>query len=122
SLDSIAARMSRSERTLIAPNLGGRGLRRSLVERVDLALERLEVLEALVDAGKPDVGDVVEAPELRHRELADLLRRDLGHALGAELGLDLVGSLLGGAVRHGPARQGLAKAADELVAVPLLSR
>ena len=29
-------------------------------QRVDLALEVLEVLEALIDAGEPDVGDVVE--------------------------------------------------------------
>lgn len=43
-----------------------------LPERVDLALEVLEVLEALVYARKPDVGDLVQHLELGHRELADL--------------------------------------------------
>ena len=37
-------------------------------ERVDLALEVLDALEALVDAGEPDVGDLVERVELVHRE------------------------------------------------------
>ncbi len=44
---------------------------RRLVERVDLALEVLEVLEALVDAGEPDVGDLVDAAERLHRHRPD---------------------------------------------------
>ena len=60
---SIAARMSRSERTLIERILGARNtvLGTPLgVQGVHLALEVLEVLEALVHAGEPNVGDLVE--------------------------------------------------------------
>ena len=67
------ARMSRSERTL---TLRARpGVPALLVQGVDLALERLEVLEALVDAGEPDVGDLVDRAELLHRHGADPRRR-----------------------------------------------
>src|SRR5262249_54376772 len=94
----------------------------ALVEQdVDLALERLEVLEALVDAREPDVRDLVELAELRHRELADARRRHLGHAFRPELGLDLVGGRFGGAVRHGPPGQRLAESRGELVAIELLA-
>ena len=92
------------------------------VQGVDLALERLEVLEALVDAGEPDVGDLVDAAELLHRERADPRRRHLGDAGGAQLGLDRVGGGLGRAVRHGPAGQRLAQPGDEPVAIELLAR
>src|SRR5436189_5378759 len=92
---SMEARMSRSDRTLICGRLshaegtsrghsGGSGLAGLelradlLVEAVDLALQVLEVLEALVDAGEPDVGDLIKLAELGHRELADAGARDLG--------------------------------------------
>src|SRR4051794_28966821 len=118
------ARMSRSDRTLIRRRLShadgssrghpgaGSGLARVelradlLVEAVDLALEVLEVLEALIDAREPDVGDLVELAELGHRELPDARARDFQHALGAELRLDLVGGLLGCAIGNRPPRQG----------------
>src|SRR3954468_6103004 len=48
------------------------------VQRVVLALEVLEVHEALVDAGEPDVGDVVEAAKRLHRQGPDSRRRHLG--------------------------------------------
>src|SRR6188472_1318231 len=50
------------------------------VEGIDLALERLEILETLIDAGEPDVGDLVDAAELLHGERADARRWDLCHA------------------------------------------
>src|SRR6187200_2238566 len=91
------------------------------VEGIDLALERLEVLEALIDAGEPDVGDLVDAAELLHGQRADARRRDLGHAGGAQLGFDGVGGCFGGAVRHGPPGQGLAQTGDKSIAVELLA-
>src|SRR4051794_23136673 len=122
--------MSRSERTLIrrsatvlagaTPTLEGR--RVALGEqRVDLALQGFEIVEALVDAREPDVGDVVELAQLRHRQGADVRRRDLRGALGTQLGLDLVGRALGGIVRNRSARQRLAEAGGELFAVELLA-
>src|SRR4051812_49108242 len=45
-------------------------------QRVDLALELLDVLEALVNAGKSDVSDLVELAQLVHRHLADRPRRN----------------------------------------------
>src|SRR6185503_19561624 len=121
--------MSRSERTLmrvgrspavLAEAAAGVGVALG-VERVDLALQRLEVVEALVDAGEPDVGDLVELAELLHRERADARRRDLGRALRAELSLDLVGGLLGGVVGDRPAGQRLAESRRELLAIELLA-
>src|SRR6478735_12200990 len=91
------------------------------VERVDLALQRLEVLEALVDAGEADVGDLVDAAELLHRQRADAGRRDLGDAGGTQLGFDGVGGGFGGPVRDGPAGQGFAETGNEPVAIELLA-
>src|SRR4029079_6229300 len=91
------------------------------VQAVALALERLEVVEALVDAREPDVGDLVELAQLGHREETDARRIDLGRALRAELRLDLVGCLLGGVVGDGSAGQGLAQAGRELLAIELLA-
>src|SRR4051812_49910498 len=76
-------------------------------QRVDLALERLEVLEALVDAGEPDVRDLVDAAQLLHRERADARRRDFGDARRAQLGLDRVRGRVGGSVGDGPASERL---------------
>src|SRR3954447_16249091 len=121
--------MSRSARTLIrrsatvlpgaTPHIEDRGvaLRK---QRVDLALEVLEVVEALVDAREPDVCDVVELAQLLHREGADQRRRDLGRALRPKLRLDLVGRPLGGIVGDRSAGQRLAQARGELLAVELL--
>src|SRR6187397_1752822 len=66
------------------------------VEGIDFALEGLEVLEALIDAGEPDVCDLVDAAELLHRQRTDPRRRDFRDAGGAQLGLDGVGGGLGG--------------------------
>src|SRR3954470_15470953 len=70
---SISVLMSRSERTLTAAMLlRPVGHTRSLgKERVDLALEVLEIFEALVHRREPDVGDVVDRPKLLHGEGAD---------------------------------------------------
>src|SRR5690349_2081408 len=92
-----------------------------LPECVDLALEVLDALEALVHAGEADVGDLIQRVELLHRELADARRRHLGHALAAELRLDLVRRLLGRGLWNGPAGEGLAKAVGELVAIKFLA-
>src|SRR4029079_11670520 len=89
---------------------------------VHFALESLEILEALVDAGEPDVGDLVDAAELLHGERPDPRRGHLGDAGGAELGLDRVGGRFGGAVRNGPPGQRLAQPRHEPVAIEFLAR
>ena len=121
---SRAARMSRSDRTLIAAGRAVGSRRAALVEeRVDLALEVLEVLEALVDAGEPDVGDLVDPRAAS--PCASVPIRDDGTSLEpAERSSASISSaaLLGGAVGHRPAGQRLAQARGELVAVELLAR
>src|SRR6476659_7408632 len=91
------------------------------VERIDLALQVLQVIEALVDAGEPDVGDLVELAELVLGERPDPGRVHLGRAFGAQLGLDLVGGTLGGIIRARATGQRLAEAGGELLAVELLA-
>src|SRR5450759_791569 len=82
-------------RGLTERSLHGRSALTLGIQIVHLALERFEILEALVDAGEADVGDLVERSELVHRELPYLRRINLRNPAGAELGLDLVGGLLG---------------------------
>src|SRR5262245_55782806 len=132
--------MSRSERTLMrlgrsAAVLAGSAdlpATRPEIERdrvvatlgeqaVDLALQVLEVVEALVHAREADVGDLVQLAELLHRQRTDPRRRHLARTLGPELRLDRVGRLLGGVVGDRPAGQGLPEARGELLAVELLA-
>ena len=120
--------MSRSDRTLTrGPLRAGAQVDRARVaalgeQRVDLALELLEVLEALVDAGESDVGDLVDAAQLLHGHRADARRRDLGDAARRAAPPRSRRPRLGGAVGDGPPRQRLAQARSELVAVELLAR
>ena len=98
-------------------------LRRAVLreQRVHLALEVLEVLEALVDGREPDVGDVVERAELVHRQRADPGAGHLGRARRAELRLDLVRGALGRIVGDGAPGQRLGQAGRQLVPVELLA-
>src|ERR1035437_4734921 len=91
------------------------------VEVVHLALERLDILEARVDAGEADVGDLIQRPQLVHRHLADDRRVHFRASGGAQLGFDLIGRLLGGLFRQGSARQSLAESRHQLLAVELLA-
>src|ERR1035437_7765545 len=87
------------------------------VERVHLALEGGEILEALVDAREADIGDVVQHAKLVHRQLADPCRLDLRGAARAERGLDLVDCPFGGALRDRPPGERLAEPGSELFAI-----
>src|SRR6266508_633536 len=120
----MAVRMSRSDSTLkrFAPALLADALIPRFEQRVDLALEVLEVLEALIDAGKSDVGDLVDVPQLVHGQSPDSRGRDLARAGRPQLGLDLVGGGLGDSVADGATRQRLAQAGGKLVAIELLAR
>ena len=69
------SRMSRSARTLMRVRFPFLRSIPPANSGVHLALEVLEVLEALVDRGEPDVGDVVERPQLVHRQRPDARRR-----------------------------------------------
>src|SRR3954447_1212587 len=146
----MAARISRSDNTAIGADYRGRptsaearsalrvalpacaaarGTRGAFVlkllalgeQRVDLALELLDVLEALVHAGKPDVGDLIELAELVHGHLTDRSRRHLRLPAGTEGGLDLLGRLIGSVSRNRPARKGARQAGGELFAVEFLA-
>ena len=124
---STAARMSRSDRTLTggesatAVAAAGRppidasacgagatsssddlaGTSAALGEQgVDLALQLLQVVEGLVDAGEPDVGDLVERTQTLHGQLADGRRRDLVDAQRAQMRLDGVRGIVRGLRRH----------------------
>src|ERR671937_403513 len=75
---------------------GGRSVRVALLSASPLGRLPLEVgdlLEVLVDAGEPEVGDLVEVPELSEDLDADLLGADL-RSLPAEPLLDPVDELL----------------------------
>src|SRR4051794_10499536 len=91
-------------------------------QAVDFALERLEVLEALVDAGEPDVRDLVDATELLHGQRSDAGRRHLGDPSGTKLGLDGIGGLLRGAFRDRSARQRLTEAGHKPITIEFLPR
>ncbi len=97
-------------------------LRRSLGEQlVNLALEVLEVLEALVDRCEADVGDVVQGAQLLHRERTDAGARDLRQAGAAQLALDRVGGALRGILGNRASGQRLRQPGRQLVAVELLA-
>src|SRR5215207_55029 len=91
------------------------------VDRIDFAFEVLEVLEALVHASEPDVRDLVDRAQLLHGQRSNPGRWHLRRAGCPQLGLDLVGGLLGGAVRNGTTRQRLAQPGRELRTVELLA-
>src|SRR5664280_1892631 len=91
------------------------------VERVHLALEGGEILEALVDAREADIGDVVQHAKLVHRQLADPCRLDLRGAARAERGLDLVDCPFSGALGDRPPGERLAEPGSELFAIKLLA-
>ena len=75
SSNAIIARVPRQARRTVAP--------RALQARLDF-LQRVaevgDVLEAAIDRGEADVGDLVELVELLHHHLADLPRWDLALA------------------------------------------
>src|SRR5450759_2586566 len=50
-------------------SLHGRSALTLGIEIVHLALERFEILEALIDAGEADVGDLVERPPVSYTHL-----------------------------------------------------
>ena len=108
----------------------GRSRRRALpgvaalvVEGVDLALERLEVLEALVDAGEADVGDLVDRAELLHRQRARPSSDGTSVAPAERSSASIASAAASAAPRgHRPTGQRLAQAGGELVAIELLAR
>ena len=118
-----AARRSGATRPRgVARSVGGLGaLLRP--ERVDLALEVLEVLEALVHAGEPDVGDLVQLLSLAIASWPTLLRTAPRSCPRTASWASIWSAAASAdAVRHGPARERLAQAVGELVAIELLAR
>ena len=96
----------------------------ALVEQlVHLALEVLEVLEALVHGREPDVGDVVQRAQPVHRERPDA--RGLGSRTGptprSSLSIGVRGTFRG-VVGDGAPGQRLRQAGRQLVPVELLAR
>ena len=83
-------------------------------QRRDLGLEVGQALEGAVDAGEPQVGDLVELAEGLEDGQADLVGGDLGGAVGADGLLDPLGEQLQVVLGDGPALAGLADAADDL--------
>ena len=77
----------------------GGGIAPGGVHVVHLALQLLEVVEALVDAREADVGDLVERAQPVHRHLTDDGAVHLRDAERAQLGLDRVRRGLRGADR-----------------------
>ena len=107
--------MSRSDRTLIWSAAASWACRMLRVQRVDLALEVLEVLEALVHAAR--TGCTRCGRCARSFSIESAPTRDDGISLGArgaQLGLDLVGGAVGGAIGDGPAGERLARPSASL--------
>src|SRR5262245_49083883 len=74
---------------LFASSLPGRR-RHPSEQRLELVDEIAQVLEAAVDRGEANVGDLVQLLQLLHDPGADLDRVHLAHLAGVELPLDFV--------------------------------
>src|SRR5919109_2537265 len=85
-----------------------------LQQRAQLPFEVGDLLEVLVDAGEPEIGDLVDVPELPEDLDADLLRGDL-RPLPTEPLLDPVDELLHLEVRDRPVLGGLEDAGRHLL-------
>ncbi len=90
------------------------------VQRIDLLLELLDIVERLVHAHESDESDVVEGSQPIHGHLADVARGHFIDAAGAQRGLDLVGGLISGVTADGATGQRAGQAVGELV--PALRR
>src|SRR5688572_17202112 len=91
-----------------------------LLQLAHRALEVLDVLEALVDGGEPQVGDVVEQPQPLEHGQAEALARGLG-ALTTDLLLHLGGQRRDRALLDRAVGDGALDAGGELVAVERLA-
>src|SRR5689334_6380206 len=80
----------------------------------DGPFEVLEALPRLVDAGEPEVGDLVELAERLEDGHADLVRLDLGVALRPDRLLDLLGEEGQVVLTDGPSLACLAHAGEHL--------
>ena len=88
----------------------------------DLGLEVVGGLEGPVDAGEPQVGDLVELAQRAEDGQADLVGGDLGAALAAQRVLDLLAEAGQVVLGDRPALAGLADAGDRLLAAERLGR
>src|SRR6478672_173055 len=95
---------------------------RPRLERFELVLELLDVLEIAIDRGEPHVGDQVEVAQDPQRLLADRRRLDLVADPVSELGLDPHRRLLDLGERHGSLDARPHEARQELLAVERLAR
>ncbi len=64
-------------------------LRRFAGQTLDLLAEFVQILEAAIDGGETDVGDLIEFLQLGHHQLADHQRLDFALAGGTQLMLDM---------------------------------
>src|SRR5262245_8501863 len=89
--------------------------------RLELAHELRDVLELPVHRREPHVGDVVEALQLAHDEVADRLRPHLAVVPPEEVALDLGDDVVDHLDGHGPLLAGHAQAGPDLLAVERLA-
>src|SRR5512139_2477604 len=102
---------------------GGRCLHGPLgPEHRDLLLERIGALEGLVDAREAEVGHLVELAQRPEDREAHLVGRNLGPALGAQRGLDLLTQAGEVVLGDRAALAGLPHPGDRLVAGERLGR
>ena len=92
-----------------------------LVSSPDLAPEVVDALEALVDAGEPQVGDLVDHPEVLEHRQTHLLRRGLP-ALVTQLVLDLTGDDVELLLGHRTVLGGRPQPVDQLAPVERLAQ
>jgi hypothetical protein len=106
----------------IRPTSGGGALLVASHQSLEHVHEGVDVLEAAIDRGEADVGDLVEPLEPLHHEGADLAGGDLALVAVVEHRLGLLDDPLERPRRHRPLLARLDQAAEELLAVELLAR
>ena len=109
----------RVQRSSASAAVGGLGRVLDAQQR-DGRLEVLQRVEALVDAGEAQVGDLVELPQRRQDRQADVVRVDLGDAGRADGLLDALGEQGEVGVVHRAALARLAHAGHDLLAAERL--
>jgi hypothetical protein len=95
-------------------------LSRALIKEIlELRHEGVDVFESAINRGEPNVGDLVQFPQLAHDELADLLRRDLVVFPVLQLLLDCVDDLFQSRRWDGAFFTGFVEAGQELGPIEL---